>query len=72
MFNFGASEFILVIIALIIIIPPKELPKLFQQAGYWYKRGQLLYHKFMNEIQDVTDKATEDLPPPPNTRHFKK
>lgn len=72
MFNFGFSELLLVIIALIIIIPPKELPKLFHHIGYWYKRGQVIYSRFMNEIQDITDQATEDIKPPSNTRHFKK
>jgi sec-independent protein translocase protein TatB len=71
MFDFGFSELIFIIILLIVVIPPKDLPKLLHQVGGWYKRFTTIYHGFMNEIQDITDEAKEIVENPIDTKPFK-
>jgi Sec-independent protein translocase protein TatA len=71
MFDFGFSEFIFIIILVIIIIPGKDMPKLLQQLGAWYKRFTTIYHGFMNEIQDITDDAKEMIENPIDTKTFR-
>lgn len=72
MFDFGFTELVLILIVTILIVPPKDLPRLFQTLGQWYRRLTTLYHGFMNEIQEITDEAKDMIESPIDTIEFGK
>jgi len=67
MFDFGFAELIIVVILVILIVPPKDIPRVFQTLGDWYRRLLQIYHGIMNEIQEITDQDIE-IKKPKNTK----
>ena len=50
MFGISIQELLLILILGILIIPPKELPKVLRFCLNLYKKGQTLYTKLLREI----------------------
>ena len=58
MFGLSASESLVLIAVLILVIKPKDMPKVFQTLGRLYGKAIRIYHVFLdefNKLSEVTD-----------------
>ena len=84
MFSFGWSEIALTVIIIVIVVGPKEIPKILKQIGSFSKSIKKISREFKkslndiaeeNDLKDVKDSISEiknikkDLDP---TQHLKK
>ncbi|MBT6120677.1 hypothetical protein HOH45_04330 [bacterium] len=55
MFDFGMSEFFVIIFVTIIVIKPASYPELLRKLGSMYGYLIRLYHRFLNELSSMTE-----------------
>jgi sec-independent protein translocase protein TatB len=52
MFDFGFFEGVVIVVLLLIVVKPEDLPKLFRKIGNAYGKCQRLYYRFRNELDE--------------------
>ena len=60
MFDIGWTEMVVVVVLAIIIIGPKDLPKLIRTIGQWTSRARSMAREFQNSIDDIAREADLD------------
>ncbi len=62
MFDIGWSEMAIIALLALIIIGPKDLPRVSRTVGQWVRKGRLLAREFQNSLDDmVKDTELEDV-----------
>lgn len=62
MLDIGWSEMLIVAIVAIIVIGPKDLPKLLRGVGYWVGKVRSAAREFQNSIEDmISDPEVDEL-----------
>lgn len=54
MFDLGWSEMALIAIVAIVVIGPKELPKVMREIGHWVARARSLSRAFMDQLDEMS------------------
>ncbi len=60
MFDIGWTEMVVVVVLAIIVIGPKDLPKLIRTIGQWTGRARALAREFQSSIDDIAREAELD------------
>ncbi len=60
MFDIGWTEMVVVVVLAIIVIGPKDLPKLIRTIGQWTGRARALAREFQSSIDDIAKEAELD------------
>ena len=60
MFDIGWTEMVVVVVLAIIIIGPKDLPKLIRTIGQWTGRARAMAREFQSSIDDLVREAELD------------
>lgn len=55
MFDLGWSELLVVAVVAIIVVGPKDLPKLMRTVGQWVRRARSLASEFQRGMMDLAD-----------------
>ncbi len=62
MFDIGWSEMAIIMLLALIIIGPKDLPRVARTVGQWVRKGRMLAREFQNSLDDmVRDTELEDV-----------
>lgn len=62
MFDIGWSEMAIIMVAALIIIGPKDLPRVARTIGQWVRKGRMLAREFQNSLDDmVRETELEDV-----------
>ncbi len=62
MFDIGWSEMAIIMLLALIIIGPKDLPRVARTIGQWVRKGRMLAREFQNSLDDmVRDTELEDV-----------
>lgn len=62
MFDIGWSEMMLIIMVMVIVIGPKDLPRVMRTAGQWIGRARAVARHFQESIERMADEAgVEDV-----------
>ena len=57
MLSFGWGEIFLVIIIVVIVVGPKELPKFLKQIGHFSKSLKKISREFKSSLNEIADQA---------------
>ena len=57
MLSFGWSEIALVVVIIIIVVGPKEIPNLLKQLGTFYKSLKKISREFKSSLNDLADQS---------------
>ena len=57
MFSFGWSEIALVVVIIIIVVGPKEIPNLLKQLGSFSKSLKKISREFKNSLNNLADEG---------------
>jgi len=57
MLSFGWSEIAIVVVIIIIVVGPKEIPNLLKQLGSFSKSLKKISREFKNSLKDLTDEG---------------
>ena len=49
MFSLGSGELLLILLVALIIVGPKDLPKVARKLGIWYRKARDMYREFKKE-----------------------
>jgi len=60
MFDIGWSEMLVIVIVLIVVVGPKDLPKVMRMAGRWAAKARSMASEFQNSLQDMAREAELD------------
>ena len=60
MFDIGWSEMLVIVIVLIVVVGPKDLPKVMRMAGRWAAKARQMASEFQNSLQDMAREAELD------------
>jgi sec-independent protein translocase protein TatB len=60
MFDIGWSEMAIILLVALIVIGPKDLPKVARTVGHWVRRGQSLAREFQRSLEDMAREAELD------------
>jgi len=60
MFDIGWSEMLVIVIVLIVVVGPKDLPKVMRMAGRWAAKARNMAAEFQNSLQDMAREADLD------------
>jgi sec-independent protein translocase protein TatB len=60
MFDIGWSEMLVIVIVLIVVVGPKDLPKVMRMAGRWAAKARNMAAEFQNSLQDMAREAELD------------
>ena len=60
MFDIGWSEMLVIVIVLIVVVGPKDLPKVMRMAGRWAAKARHMASEFQNSLQDMAREAELD------------
>jgi sec-independent protein translocase protein TatB len=55
MFSFGWSEIALIVVVVIIVVGPKEIPNLLKQLGNFSKSLKKISREFKNSLNEITE-----------------
>jgi len=53
LFDIGWSEMAIIMLAALIIIGPKDLPRVARTVGQWVRKGRSLAREFQNSLEDI-------------------
>lgn len=53
MFDIGGPELLMVAIVAILVVGPKDLPKLLRTVGHWVRRARSLAREFQSGLEDI-------------------
>ena len=57
MFSFGWSEIALIVVVVIIVIGPKEIPNLLKQLGNFSKSLRKISREFKNSLNEIAEES---------------
>ena len=57
MFDISWQELLLLVIVAVVVIPPKDLPRVMAAAGKWIRRAKSLAHDFQNGLEELAREA---------------
>jgi len=57
MFDIGWSEFALIAVVALIVIGPKDLPKVLKTIGIWVRKARMLTRDFQNSVDEMIREA---------------
>lgn len=60
MFDIGWSEMLVIVVVLIVVVGPQDLPKVMRMAGRWAAKARQMAAEFQNSIQDMAREADLD------------
>lgn len=60
MFDLGWTEMALIAVVAVIVIGPKELPKVMREMGYWVSRARNLSRTFMDQLEEMSRQSGID------------
>jgi sec-independent protein translocase protein TatB len=59
MFGLGFWEIIIILLAVIVLINPKEMPKIARKLGRWYRKVRNIQEKVGKEVKDFENEIRE-------------
>jgi sec-independent protein translocase protein TatB len=60
MFDIGWTEMALIAVVAVIVIGPKELPKVMREMGLWVARARALSRTFMDQLEEMSRQSGLD------------
>ena len=60
MFDIGLQEMLVIVVVLIVVVGPKDLPKVLRMAGRWVNKARQMASEFQNSLQDMAREAELD------------
>ena len=57
MFDIGWSEIALIVVVALIVIGPKDLPKVLKTIGIWVRKARMLTRDFQNSVDEMIREA---------------
>lgn len=60
MFDMGWDEMLLIGVVSLVVIGPKDLPKVLRQAGIWVRRAREMASEFQRGVEEMTREAELD------------
>ncbi len=60
MFDVGWSELVVIAVVAIIVVGPKDLPKMLRTAGQWARQARRLANEFKSSLDQVAREAELD------------
>ena len=60
MFDIGWSEMAIIMVLALIIIGPKDLPRVARSIGQWVRKGRMLAREFQSSLEDMAKEAELD------------
>lgn len=57
MFDIGWTEMALIAVVAVVVIGPKELPKVMREVGLWVSRARNMSRVFMNQLEEMSRQA---------------
>ncbi len=60
MFDIGWSEMAIIMVLALIIIGPKDLPRVARTIGQWVRKGRMLAREFQSSLEDMAKEAELD------------
>lgn len=60
MFDIGWSEMLIIAVVLVVVVGPKDLPKVLRMAGRWAAKARQMASEFQNSLQDMAREAELD------------
>ena len=60
MFDIGWSEMAIIMLLALIIIGPKDLPRVARTIGQWVRKGRMLAREFQTSLEDMAKEADLD------------
>jgi sec-independent protein translocase protein TatB len=60
MFDIGWSEMLVIVVVLIVVVGPKDLPKVMRMAGQWAAKARRMAAEFQNSLQELAHEAELD------------
>jgi len=72
MFGFGLSEFIVIVILLIILVKPEELPSVMRKIGEIYGQLRRISTQLIDEIESLAPEEKKSFKTPKDTVSYEK
>jgi len=63
MFDIGAVELFIVAVLALVVVGPKELPKLLRTVGGFVRKARELTHEFRMGVENLAEEAERELDP---------
>ncbi len=60
MFDIGWSEMAIIMLVALIVIGPKDLPRVARTLGRWVRKGRSLAREFQNQLEDMARETELD------------
>ena len=60
MFDIGWSEMLVILVVALIVIGPKDLPRVARSVGRWVAKGRAMAREFQDAIEDMAREAELD------------
>lgn len=60
MFDIGWQEFILIAIVAVVVVGPKDLPKVIRTVGQWIRKARSLASEFQGSLEEMAREAELD------------
>lgn len=60
MFDIGWSEMAIIMVLALIVIGPKDLPRVARTIGQWVRKGRMLAREFQTSLEDMAKEAELD------------
>jgi sec-independent protein translocase protein TatB len=62
MFDFAWSELALIAVVALVVIGPKDLPRVMRSAGFWVRKARAVAHEFQGSLEQmVRDAELDDI-----------
>ena len=62
MFDFAWSELALIAVVALVVIGPKDLPRVMRTAGFWVRKARAVAHEFQGSLEQmVRDAELDDI-----------
>jgi sec-independent protein translocase protein TatB len=60
MFDFAWSELALIAVVALVVIGPKDLPRVMRTLGFWLRRARAVAHEFQGSVEQMVREAELD------------
>jgi sec-independent protein translocase protein TatB len=60
MFDFAWSELALIAVVALIVIGPKDLPRVMRTAGFWMRKARAVAHEFQGSLEQMVRESELD------------
>jgi sec-independent protein translocase protein TatB len=60
MFDIGSVEMLVIVVVLIVVVGPKDLPKVMRMAGQWAAKARRMAAEFQNSMTELAHEADLD------------